>query len=124
MKILHITIAIVLGWMTPVGIHVATAADIDMSGTWSISVEYLNNIEKAEILLIQKGNALSGTYNSKFNKSALIDGSLSGNVFEIRIDREEGSDLIYKGVIDGATMKGSASVRGRSSTKDFTGEKQ
>ena len=124
MKILHIAIVFVFGWITLIGINTATAADIDISGTWNIFMEYRGNMEKAEILMTQKGDTLSGTYNGKFLKSAPIDGSLNGNAFEIRINRKEGSSHIYKGVIDGTKMKGSAHFGGGTLVKDFTGEKQ
>jgi hypothetical protein len=92
----------------------ALAADV--SGTWQITVETSQGSGSPTVVLQQKGEQLTGTFNSQIFGEAKITGSVKGNAIEFGFDGEAGSQTIkvsYKGTIESPTaMKGTAVYAG------------
>jgi len=97
----------VLGW-------VALAADV--SGTWQLTVETSQGSGTPTIVLEQKGEQLTGTFNSQIFGEAKIAGTVKGNAIEFGFEGDAGGQTIkvsYKGTIESpTTMKGTAVYAG------------
>jgi hypothetical protein len=95
----------------------------DMSGKWKLSYTTPEGPEESIAdLAMEKDGTLSGTTSSKRGRASLSNGYLSGDKFSftINIPLEQGpSDVIFSGVFDGTSLKGTISVLGFSI--DFTG---
>jgi hypothetical protein len=97
----------------------------DMTGEWKLSYTTPEGPEESIAdLTMEKDGTLSGTTSSKRGTASLISGYLSGDKFSftINIPLEQGpSDVVFSGVFDGTSLKGSISVLGYNI--DFTGVK-
>jgi hypothetical protein len=97
----------------------------DMSGKWKLSYTTPEGAEESVAdLTMDKDGTLSGTTSSKRGTASLISGYLSGDKFSftINIPLEQGpTDVVFSGVFDGTSLKGSISVMGYNI--DFTGVK-
>jgi hypothetical protein len=95
----------------------------DMSGKWKLSYTTPEGPEESIAdLSMEKDGTLSGTTSSKRGTANIISGYLSGDKFSftINIPLEQGpSDVVFSGVFDGASLKGTITVVGF--TIDFTG---
>lgn len=89
------------------------AAKTDLSGTWNLEVETAQGTGQPTLIITQKGDALSGTYQGMLGEAPLA-GRLTGNDFEIsfKVSGQVEGTVIYKGTTDGATMKGKVSLAG------------
>jgi hypothetical protein len=70
----------------------------------------------------QEGEKLSGTYKGQFGE-AKVTGKVQGKDVEFSFEPQEGSKIVYKGTIDGETMKGTADYAGQASG-DWTGKRK
>jgi hypothetical protein len=97
----------------------------DMTGKWKLSYTTPEGAEESVAdLTMEKDGTLSGTTSSKRGTASLISGYLSGDKFSftINIPLEQGpTDVVFSGVFDGTSLKGSISVMGYNI--DFTGVK-
>ena len=97
----------------------------DMTGKWKLSYTTPEGAEESVAdLTMDKDGTLSGTTSSKRGTASLISGYLSGDKFSftINIPLEQGpTDVVFSGVFDGTSLKGSISVMGYNI--DFTGVK-
>jgi hypothetical protein len=97
----------------------------DMTGKWKLSYTTPEGPEESIAdLTMEKDGTLSGTTSSKRGTASLINGYLSGDKFSfaINIPLEQGpTDVVFSGVFDGTSLKGSISVLGYNI--DFTGVK-
>lgn len=97
----------------------------DMTGKWKLSYTTPEGAEESVAdLTMEKDGTLSGTTSSKRGTASLISGYLSGEKFSftINIPLEQGpTDVVFSGVFDGTSLKGSISVMGYNI--DFTGVK-
>ena len=95
----------------------------DMTGKWKLSYTTPEGAEESVAdLTMEKDGTLSGTTSSKRGTASLISGYLSGEKFSftINIPLEQGpTDVVFSGVFDGTSLKGSISVLGYNI--DFTG---
>jgi hypothetical protein len=103
--------------------HVAAAADV--TGTWIMAVETGAGSGSPTFILVQKGEALSGSYKGQLGK-AQVTGSVKGDevTIEYKVDGQAGSLAVkYTGKTDGKTMSGKVSL-GQLGDGTFTGTKQ
>jgi len=88
----------------------------DVTGTWQVTVETSQGSGTPTVILEQKGEALTGTFNSQIFGQAKITGTVKGNVIEFGFDGDAGGQTIrvsYKGTIESPTaMKGTAVYAG------------
>jgi hypothetical protein len=103
--------------------RVAGAADV--TGTWIMAVQTSAGSGSPTFVLVQKGDALSGTYKGQLGE-AQVSGSVKGDdvVIEYKVDGQAGSLAVkYSGKTDGKTMSGNVSL-GQLGEGTFTGTKQ
>lgn len=103
--------------------QVAAAADV--TGTWIMNVETSAGSGSPTFILVQKGDALSGTYKGQLGE-AQVTGTVKGDdvTIEYKVDGQAGSLAVkYWGKTDGKTMTGKVSL-GQLGEGTFKGTKQ
>ncbi len=103
--------------------QVADAADV--TGTWIMAVETSAGSGSPTFVLVQKGDALSGSYKGLLGE-AQVTGTVKGDevTIEYKVDGQAGSLAVkYWGKTDGKTMRGKVSL-GQLGEGTFTGTKQ
>ena len=103
--------------------HVASAADV--TGTWIMAVQTGAGSGSPTFVLVQKGEALSGSYKGQLGE-AQVTGTVKGDEVTIEYTVEgQGQSLAvkYSGKTDGKTMSGKVSL-GQLGEGTFTGTKQ
>lgn len=104
-------------------VQMATAADV--TGTWIMAVETGAGSGSPTFVLLQKGDALSGTYKGQLGE-AQVTGTVKGDdvTIDYKVDGPAGSLAVkYSGKTDGKTMSGKVSL-GTLGEGTFTGTKQ
>jgi hypothetical protein len=104
-------------------VQVAAAADV--TGTWIMAVETGAGSGSPTFVLVQKGEALSGSYKGQLGE-AQVTGSVKGDdvIIEYKVEGQAGSLAVkYSGKTDGKTMSGKVSL-GQLGEGTFTGAKQ
>ncbi|MFV1988131.1 MAG: amidohydrolase family protein [Gemmatimonadota bacterium] len=96
---------------------------VDMTGTWTLSLNNDSQEATAELVMAEDGT-LSGTIRGERGEQQITDGWVSGNDFMIVANASMGPrgqvEIVYTGSVDGNEIEGSASFGGRR-TMDFTG---
>jgi hypothetical protein len=103
--------------------QVAAAADV--TGTWIMAVQTSAGSGSPTFVLVQKGDALSGSYKGQLGE-AQVTGTVKGDdvTIEYTVDGQAGSLAVkYSGKTDGKTMSGKVSL-GQLGEGTFTGTKQ
>jgi hypothetical protein len=103
--------------------HLVSAADV--TGTWLMAVETGAGSGSPTFILVQKGEALSGSYKGQLGE-AQVTGTVKGDDVTIEYKVEgQGQALAvkYSGKTDGKTMSGKVSL-GQLGEGTFTGTKQ
>ena len=101
------------------------AAAADVTGTWIMSVQTSAGSGSPTFVLVQKGEALSGSYKGQLGE-AQVTGTVKGDevTIEYKVDGQAGSLAVkYWGKTDGKTMTGKVSL-GQLGDGTFTGTKQ
>jgi hypothetical protein len=101
----------------------ASAADV--TGTWIMAVETTAGSGSPTFILVQKGEALSGSYKGQLGE-AQVAGTVKGDQVTIEYTvGGQGQSLAvkYSGKTDGKTMSGKVSL-GQLGEGTFTGTKQ
>jgi hypothetical protein len=101
------------------------AAAADVTGTWIMAVETSAGSGSPTFVLVQKGDALSGTYKGQLGE-AQVTGTVKGDdvTIEYKVDGQAGSLAVkYSGKTDGKKMSGKVSL-GQLGEGTFTGTKQ
>ena len=101
------------------------AAAADVTGTWIMAVETGAGSGSPTFVLVQKGEALSGSYKGMLGE-AQVTGTVKGDEVTIEYKVEgQGQTLAvkYSGKTDGKTMSGKVSL-GQLGEGTFTGTKQ
>lgn len=100
---------------------VAWSEDVNLTGTWKMTVGSGTDGGPATFVLTQDGKVLTGTYKGRFGESP-VNGSVEGANFKI-LFKAGGSSSVYKGVVEGGQMAGEATFGGMT-TMAFTGVKE
>jgi len=103
--------------------HLAGAADV--TGTWIMAVETGAGSGSPTFILVQKGEALSGSYRGLLGE-AQVTGTVKGEdvTIEYKVEGQGGTLAVkYSGKTDGKTMSGRVSL-GQLGEGTFTGTKQ
>ena len=103
--------------------QVAAAADV--TGTWIMAVQTSAGSGSPTFILVQKGDAVSGSYKGQLGE-AQVTGTVKGDevTIEYTVDGQAGSlSVKYSGKTDGKTMSGKVSL-GQLGEGTFTGKKQ
>jgi len=91
-------------------ISLAVAADASVAGAWNIKVSGAAGTADQKIDLKQGGNKISGTFKGP-RQSGTIEGTVDGNNINFRVKARVPLD--YVGTVDGDTMKGTLTGRGK-----------
>ncbi|MBI3649749.1 MAG: hypothetical protein HY231_01735 [Acidobacteria bacterium] len=88
----------------------AAAAAVNVTGTWSATVETSQGSGTPTFTFKQEGETLSGNYKGQLGEAPL-NGSVKGNdiTFNIKLSVQgQDFDITYSGKVEGTTMKGKA----------------
>jgi hypothetical protein len=96
-------------------VSLAVAADASVAGPWNVKVSGAAGTADQKIDLKQDGNKISGTFKGP-RQSGTIEGIVDGNNIKFRVKARVPLD--YVGTVDGDTMKGTLTGRGK--TGDWT----
>jgi len=91
-------------------ISLAVAADASVAGAWNIKVSGAAGTADQKIDLKQDGNKISGIFKGP-RQSGTIEGTVDGNNINFRVKARVPLD--YVGTVDGDTMKGTLTGRGK-----------
>jgi hypothetical protein len=113
---LFVTVALTIAQM-------ASAADV--TGTWLMQVETGAGSGTPTFVLVQKGDALTGSYKGQLGE-APVTGTVTGDdvVIEYKVDAQGQTLAVkYTGKVDGKSMSGKVSL-GSFGEGTFKGTKQ
>ena len=102
------------------------AQTVDVTGDWAFSVETGMGSGSPAITFKQDGEKLSGTYSGQLGDTTFT-GSVKGTAVEFSFTTEaqgQSIDVVYKGTVDGKTMKGAVAMAGGQLSGSFTGTKK
>ena len=110
--------------MLALGATSTFAADVDVTGEWTMTVETQAGTGSPHFSLKQEGNAVTGNYKGQLGE-APVTGTVNGNEVTLKYSiNAQGADLTvtYTGTVEGDTMKGKVSL-GDFGDGTFTGKK-
>lgn len=84
-------------WAAPV------SAQVDMTGTWSLSVDIQGQVSNPSMTLEQDGTALTGHYSSEALGETDVEGTVDGNNVTVTFDVNvggQGGTVTYTGTVD------------------------
>ena len=90
----------------------AAEAGADISGEWTFEVEIAGNVGTPTFTFKQDGEKLTGQYQGQFGE-AEVKGTLKGKDVEFSFEVQPGANAVYKGELDGETMKGTCDYAGQ-----------
>ena len=102
----------------------AVAADVNVTGTWTMAVETQAGTGSPTFILKQEGTAVTGSYKGQLGE-APVTGTVKGNELTLNYKvNAQGTDLsvTYTGTVDGSNIKGKVSL-GELGEGTFTGKK-
>jgi hypothetical protein len=102
----------------------ALAADLNVTGTWNMTVESSFGSGTPVFVLTQSGSDVTGSYKGQLGE-APVKGTLKGTAIELKYTiNAQGMELAvtYAGTVEGDTMKGKVSY-GDMGEGTFTGKK-
>lgn len=103
---------------------VAIAADVDVTGEWTMSVETPAGSGSPHFSLKQEGANVTGSYKGQLGEAA-VTGTVSGAEVTLKYTVEgqgQAMTVVYSGTVDGDTMNGKVSL-GDFGDGTFTGKK-
>jgi hypothetical protein len=103
-------VACALFFLLVMGVGIAFAADANVAGAWNVKVSGDAGAADQKIDLTQDGNKIGGTFKGP-RQSGTIEGTVDGNNIKFRVKAFVPID--YVGTVDGDTMKGTLTGRGK-----------
>jgi hypothetical protein len=97
---------------------VVAATPADVSGTWTVSVSGDAGSADQTIMLKQEGGKITGTFKGP-RQSGTLEGTVDGNNIKFHVNTRVPFD--YTGTVDGDSMKGTLTARGK--TGDWTAKR-
>lgn len=96
----------------------------DLTGTWTYSVTTENGTGTPTVTMKQKGDSLSGTYESSRMGALPFKGTVKDKSFTFVVSTSGGTALTFTGtIIDADHVKGDADFSGQGGAT-FTGERR
>jgi len=102
------------------GLASATNEPADVAGMWKIRVTGESGSAEQTIVLKQDGNKITGTFRGP-RQSGSLEGLVDGNKITFHVNVRIGLD--YKGTVEGDSMKGTMTGKGKSGEWTATREK-
>jgi len=100
----------VLFFLFVANVGIAAAADANVAGTWNVKVSGDAGTADQRIDLTQDGNKIGGTFKGP-RQSGTIEGTVEGNNIKFRVKAFVPID--YVGTVEGDSMKGTLTGRGK-----------
>ncbi|HEY2455945.1 MAG TPA: hypothetical protein VGI13_01485 [Candidatus Acidoferrum sp.] len=97
---------------------VVAATPADVAGTWTVNVGGDAGSAEQTIVLKQDGGKITGTFKGP-RQSGTLEGSVDGNNIKFHVNTRVPFD--YTGTVDGDSMKGTLTARGK--TGDWTAKR-
>ncbi len=104
----------------------ARAQKVDITGDWTFAVETGMGSGTPAITFKQDGEKLTGTYSGTLGNTTFT-GTVKGTAVEFSFTTEaqgQSIDVVYKGTVDGTSMKGTVAMAGGQLNGTFTGTKK
>ena len=100
-------------WVLLAASGLAFAGDepANVAGTWKIAVTGESGSAEQTIVLKQDGNKITGTFRGP-RQSGTLEGLVDANKIAFHVNTRVALD--YKGTVDGDTMKGTMTGKGKS----------
>lgn len=115
--------AVVIAALPAVSVMAQRAA-VDLTGTWSFAVVTENGTGTPTVTFKQKGDSLSGTYESSRMGLLNFKGTVKGSAIAFDVNTSGGTTLAFKGtIVDADHVKGDVDFAGQGSAS-FTGERR
>ncbi|HUN60454.1 MAG TPA: hypothetical protein VMU53_00605 [Candidatus Sulfotelmatobacter sp.] len=92
----------------------------NVAGTWNISVTGDAGSAQQTVVLKQDGSKITGTFKGP-RQSGRLEGSIDGNQISFHVSTHVPLD--YKGTVDGETMKGTMTGKGKTGSWTATRSK-
>jgi len=92
------------------GLAFAGYEPANVVGTWKIAVTGESGSAEQTIVLKQDGNKITGTFRGP-RQSGTLEGLVDGNKITFHVNTRVALD--YKGTVDGDTMKGTMTAKGK-----------
>jgi hypothetical protein len=119
----HILVAAIAAAIPSVSL-VAQRIAVDLTGTWAFSVVTENGTGTPTVVISQKGDSLTGSYESARMGQVAFKGFVKDNAFTFDVNTSGGATLTFKGVIvDADHVKGDVDFGGQGGAT-FTGERK
>jgi len=118
-----ISVAIIAA--TAMAASLTRAQEVNVTGTWNISVETQAGSGTPTITLKQDKETLTGTYKGQLGEAS-VKGTIKGKEIKITFKvnvQDMDLECEYTGTVDGNTMKGKVKL-GELGEGTFTGKKQ
>lgn len=100
------------------------AAEVDISGHWDLTVEYLSSTSQHQLYLQQDGNWIEGAHQSDFSRQEIV-GTVEGDQVKLRSQvRQPGDNILFlfSGQVSGDSISGSIFL-GEYLTAQFTAKR-
>lgn len=105
-------LALVIAFVCMVCGFAASAGAADVSGTWEFKVDIAGQQGTPTFVFKQDGQSLKGKYKGQFGEADL-EGAIKDNKLEWSFEIQPGAKAVYKGELDGDTMKGTCDYAGQ-----------
>lgn len=92
------------------------AQDVDVSGTWNMTVQSQQGTTNPTVTLEQDGQSLTGQYSSQTLGDAEVTGSVDGNAITFSFTANMGGQSIpatYTATVEGDEMSGDLTLAGQ-----------
>jgi hypothetical protein len=117
-------IAAVVAIALPAAAVVAQRIAVDLTGTWTFAVVTENGTGTPTVTFKQKGDSLTGTYESSRMGLLNFKGTVKGSAIAFDVNTSGGTTLAFKGtIVDADHVKGDVDFAGQGSAT-FTGERK
>ncbi|MBY0492232.1 MAG: hypothetical protein K2R93_20500 [Gemmatimonadaceae bacterium] len=117
-------LAAVIAFALPAAALVAQRIAVDLTGTWTFAVVTENGTGTPTVTFKQKGDSLTGTYESSRMGLLNFKGIVKGNAVAFDVNTSGGTTLAFKGtIVDADHLKGEVDFAGQGSAS-FTGERK
>ncbi|MDX1567211.1 MAG: hypothetical protein R3223_05370 [Longimicrobiales bacterium] len=110
-----VALAVVLLALLP-GAGELAAQDVDVSGTWNMTVQSQQGTTNPSVTLRQDGQSLTGRYSSETLGDAEVTGSVNGNEITFSFTANMGGQSIpatYTATVEGDEMSGDLTLAGQ-----------
>lgn len=104
----------------------AAANAADVAGTWKLEVQTQAGTGTPTLVLVQTGDALTGTYTGRFGENPITGTTKDAAIefsFEATGPMGGAAKVVYTGTVDGDSMSGSMTMNGNPGGT-FTGKRQ